>query len=62
MKEPGKCRHPARNGWHEEYARPDGSSFCRACGVEITPPEGPELTARKWADFVRALTDDKIEL
>lgn len=29
------CPHPARSGRHEEYARPDGSSFCRACGVEL---------------------------
>ena len=33
-----RCPHPARNGSYEEYARPDGSSFCRACGEELDPP------------------------
>lgn len=31
------CGHPDREGVHEEYVRPDGSSFCRACGLEIEP-------------------------
>ena len=34
-----ECTHPARGGHHEEYSRPDGSSFCRACGEEIAPQE-----------------------
>lgn len=33
------CTHPARSGVHEEYGRPDGSSFCRACGEELDPPQ-----------------------
>lgn len=32
-----KCDHPARNGRHEECARPDGSTYCRACGKELEP-------------------------
>ncbi len=33
------CPHPARKGVHEEYGRPAGSSFCRACGAELDPPK-----------------------
>ena len=57
-----KCPHPARNGHHEEYARPDGSSFCRACGAEILPPEDPELTAMKWNDLRRALLGENLDI
>lgn len=34
--ETGDCPHPGRKG-HEVYARPDGSSHCRACGAEWPP-------------------------
>lgn len=37
-RERGECPHPARRGNHEEYVRSDGSTFCRACGEELTPP------------------------
>lgn len=34
--ETGDCPHLGRKG-HEVYARPDGSSHCRACGAEWPP-------------------------
>lgn len=51
------CSHPARSGVHEEYGRPDGSSFCRACGLEMDPPKfgwivgnGDGTKWRTWKD------------
>ena len=34
-KHDGECPHPARSGHHEVYGRPNGTSFCRACGAEF---------------------------
>lgn len=30
------CPHPERGGRHEWYVS-DGSTFCRACGADLTP-------------------------
>lgn len=42
------CPHPARDGFHEIYASPDGSSHCRACGERWPATEkarpAPKLT------------------
>lgn len=35
---PKDCSHPARKASHEVYARQDASTFCRACGAELSPP------------------------
>lgn len=37
------CPHPARSGKHEEYMRPNGSTFCRACGAELVPPKNAKV-------------------
>ncbi len=31
---PGECPHPDREGSHEEYRRADGSTVCKACGMD----------------------------
>lgn len=60
-----ECTHPARRGRHEEYIRPDGSRFCRACGRELDPPRvvagiprsviAPEIAAARLRHVIARL-------
>jgi len=51
MRSETTCPHPARRGSHEAYTRPNGSTFCRACGEELTPPGA--LPAEIWIETIK---------
>jgi len=60
------CTHPSRKGVHEEYGRPDRSSFCRACGMELDPPifgwivgNSEQTKWRTWNSGYPEWTDDR---